>query len=171
MLPRDISNHVMVHAQLNGQTMRVLFDTGSPTSLVTLEAARRLGVSLQSNDVEAAHAVGGVGARRLQTWLGRFDSFVMGGESMSNAHLRIVDTHVPGNSHIGFDMILGADFFRTHRVMFAYSQNKVYFVYLGGHVFQTIGPVELPGVAQADDPATASEAPPPLETQPLAAPH
>ena len=33
------------------------------------------------------------------------------------------------------DMLLGADFFRTHRVLIAYSQRKVYFAYAGGTVF------------------------------------
>lgn len=153
MMNRDDAGSVRAEVQLNGQTMRALFDTGAPTSLVTLDAARRLGVTPESEDVTADRATGGIGARRLQTWLGRFTSFQIGGEAISNARLRIVDTNLPGASHMDFDMILGADFFRSHRVMFAYSQNKIYFVYLGGHVFQVVGPVELP-----DQDPTAPEA-------------
>lgn len=163
MLPREGLGSVMVNAKLNGQTVRALLDTGSYTSMVTLETARRLGVTPQDGSVEAAHATRGIGARRLQSWLGTFSRFEMGGETVNNPRLRIIDTHVPGNSHINFDMVLGADFFRTHRVMFAYSQNKVYFAYLGGHVFQIVGPAELPGEASGAGESRTS-------TPPVAAP-
>jgi hypothetical protein len=37
------------------------------------------------------------------------------------------------------NMLLGADFFRSHRVYVAREQRKVYVSYMGGPVFQTIG--------------------------------
>ena len=33
-------------------------------------------------------------------------------------------------------MMLGADFLRSHRLLVAHSQRKVYFTYAGGPVFQ-----------------------------------
>ena len=34
------------------------------------------------------------------------------------------------------EMLLGADFLRSHRVLFAASQRRFYFSYIGGAVFQ-----------------------------------
>jgi hypothetical protein len=42
---------------------------------------------------------------------------------------------VDGLRDEAFDMILGADFLRSHRVLFAMSQDKLYLTYLGGDVF------------------------------------
>jgi hypothetical protein len=33
------------------------------------------------------------------------------------------------------DMLLGADFLRSHRVLLAMSQRRLYFSYVGGRVF------------------------------------
>jgi hypothetical protein len=33
------------------------------------------------------------------------------------------------------DMLLGADFLRTHRILFAMSQDRLYMSYLGGDPF------------------------------------
>ena len=37
------------------------------------------------------------------------------------------------------DMLLGADFLRSHRVLLAISQRKMYFTYVGGKVFGNVG--------------------------------
>lgn len=48
---------------------------------------------------------------------------------------------VPGNRYErrGADLSLGVDFIRAHRMMIAYSQNKVYFSYVAGQPF--LGPI------------------------------
>lgn len=143
MLSREAGESVRVNVTVNGQTLRALLDTGSPTSLITRAAAERAGVTPESDGVTAAGHTTGIGGGSLQSWRARFTAFQIADETINNPELRVVDTstlrHGPD-----FDMVLGADFFRTHRVLFAYSQNKVYFSYLGGHVFQIVGPAELP---------------------------
>jgi hypothetical protein len=37
---------------------------------------------------------------------------------------------------VSHSMLLGADFLRSHRVLVAHSQRKIYFTYAGGPVFQ-----------------------------------
>jgi hypothetical protein len=49
-----------------------------------------------------------------------------------------------------FDMILGADFLKAHRLLFAMSQHRLYLSYLGGDVFQA---------PTASTPAPAASAP------------
>src|SRR5262249_26060507 len=50
------------------------------------------------------------------------------------------------------DMLLGADFFLSHRIYVANSQNRVYFTYNGGPVFN----LNAPKTAAAEPPDTPS---------------
>jgi tetratricopeptide (TPR) repeat protein len=54
-----------------------------------------------------------------------------GGEQIKNARLRIGDIELPG----GADLLLGADFFLSHRIYVGANQHRIYFTYNGGHVF------------------------------------
>ena len=103
----------------------------------------------------------------MTTWVGRFDTFQIAGETIGHARLRVV--HVPqGRNGQNFDMILGADFFRSHRVLAAYSQHKLYFSYLGGPVFQVVGPLNLPSDASGDAVAGAHAEPQSVPPAPAA---
>src|SRR5262249_28720177 len=118
-------------AFLNGTKIRVTFDTGASTSMLTLDAAKRAGVTPESAGVVAAGtAYGGWGTRLVKTWVAPFPSFRIGEEEIRNTHLRI------GAVSLGeTDMLVGADFFLSHRVYVANSQAKLYFTYNGGPVF------------------------------------
>ena len=156
MLPaRNPNDHVRAEVIINGQTMVALLDTGAPTSSISLDAARRAGVTPDSPEVIEAGSTGGIGTRRVPTWLGRFTSFQFADEVIRNPQLRIVDYSAP-RSRIRHDLLLGADFFRTHRVLFAYSQRRIYFSYLGGRVFQVTGPLDL---VDEDEEAEGAAAP------------
>jgi predicted aspartyl protease len=118
-------------AYLNGERIRVVFDTGAQSSIVTLHAAERAGERPGSEGVvPAGFSHGGIGRRALPTWIAPFASFRIGDEAIYNTHLRIGDVK-PGDA----DMLLGADFFLSHHIYVAASQHKVYFTYNGGPVF------------------------------------
>jgi tetratricopeptide (TPR) repeat protein/predicted aspartyl protease len=124
------SPHTTGVAFLNGAKIRVMFDTGSPTSMLTLNAAKRAGVTPESAGVVAAGTTSGIGRRLVPTWIAPFPSFKIGDEEIRNTHLRI------GSSGIGdIDMLIGTDFFLSHRVYVANGQGKLYFTYNGGPVF------------------------------------
>jgi TPR repeat protein len=55
----------------------------------------------------------------------------IGGETIKDAELGVIDVQ----SEVEADLLLGQDFLRAHRVLFAMSQRKVYIAYLGGDVF------------------------------------
>ena len=99
--------------------------------MLTLDAAKRAGVTPESAGVVAAGtAYGGWGTRLVKTWIAPFPSFRIGEEEIRNTHLRI------GALNLGdTDMLVGADFFLSHRVYVANSQAKLYFTYNGGPVF------------------------------------
>ena len=125
------SPHTTGAALLNGAKIRVMFDTGAPASMLTLAAAKRAGVTPRSAGVVAAGAeYGGWGTRLVKTWIAPFPSFKIGEEEIRNTHLRVgdVDLH-------DVDMLVGADFFLSHRVYVANSQAQLYFTYNGGPVF------------------------------------
>ena len=118
-------------AYLNGIKIRVLFDTGAAHSILTLGAAARAGIKPNSPNVVPAGGSFGIGQGAVPTWIGPFESFRIGGEQTLHTHLRFGDVQLSGRA----DMLLGADFFLSHRIFVANSQRKVYFTYNGGPVF------------------------------------
>jgi tetratricopeptide (TPR) repeat protein len=80
--------------------------------------------------VDAGYSTG-FGRRTNKDYIAPFASFKIGdAEEIKNARLRISDIDL----QIG-DMLIGADFFLSHRVFVANSQHKMYFTYNGGPVF------------------------------------
>lgn len=125
---RGINPHFLV--QVNGQNMRAMIDTGAQVSAISLKAARRAGLKLDAPGVTAGKAFVGVGERKVGRWLTVFKSFQIGEELIENA-----DISVNEDDGAAVDVILGADFLRAHRVLFAMSQDKLYFSYIGGEPF------------------------------------
>jgi len=118
-------------AYLNGIKIRVLFDTGAGNSVLTLRAAARAGITPASPGVVASGVSFGIDQGAVPTWIGPFESFRIGGEQTLHTHLRFGDVRLSGHA----DMLLGADFFLSHRIYVANSQRKIYFTYNGGPVF------------------------------------
>jgi predicted aspartyl protease len=116
-------------AMLNGSQIRVLFDSGANASRISPQAARAAGLKTDPADLIDAGYAAGIGRVAVRTHIAPFASFKVGDEEIRNLRLRIGDT---GN---GTDMLLGADFFLSHRIYVANSQQKLYFTYNGGPVF------------------------------------
>jgi tetratricopeptide (TPR) repeat protein len=124
------SPHTTGTAMINGAKIQVMFDTGAATSILSLGAARRAGVKPDSEGVVYAGYDSGIGGSTVKTYLGKFSSFKIGDEEIRNTRLRF------GNISLeNADMLLGADFFLSHRIYVASSQRKLYFTYNGGPVF------------------------------------
>ena len=124
-------SHIIGPATINGHSIRVMFDSGASTSLLSRSAAARAGIRASSEGVVSGGLGGGIGSRQLETSIASFESFSIGDETIKNARLQISDRDLPGA-----DMLIGDDFFLSHRVMVARSQRKVYFTYNGGPVFR-----------------------------------
>lgn len=147
------SPHTRGFAYVNGERIRVIFDTGAAQSIVTSHAADRAGVKPGGEGVVAAGASHGLGRRSIETWVGPFASFKIGDEEIRNTRLRF------GNITIDADMLIGADFFLSHRVYVASSQRKLYFTYNGGPVFN-LQAVPVTPLAAQTSPAQTPAAPP-----------
>ena len=143
-------------AFVNGRKIRVAFDTGASTSLLSLDAARRAGIDPSSPGVTPGGAQRGIGRRMIPSWIAPVASFKIGGEEVRNTRLRIADMALPNT-----DMLLGADFFLSHRVYVANSQHRIYFTYNGGPVFNLASTPQTdagPAAAGGKPPAGPSDA-------------
>jgi predicted aspartyl protease len=116
---------------INGKELDAMIDTGAHHTILMLDAAERLGVDVKSAEVKRSGDVVGVGSQRAPHWTASFNTVKIGGETISNAEIGIIDSQgiTPA------DLLLGQDFLRTHRVLFAMSQKKMYLAYLGGEPF------------------------------------
>jgi len=151
--------HTIGSAYVNGTKIRVLFDTGAATSLISLSAAKRAGVTPDSPGVKPGGSSVGIGPGLVRTWIAPFASFKIGDEEVRNTHLRIGDERVAD-----WDMLIGADFFLSHRILVASSQRKLYFTYNGGPVFNlTTMPESAAGTPEPGGTAGGTEPPAPEE--------
>jgi len=138
--------HAIGHAYINGEKISVVFDSGAFKSLLSLKAAARAGVKVDSPGVIDGGLTRGLGRNMIPSYIAPFASFKFAdGEEIKNARLRIADLD------IGIaDMLIGADFFLSHRIFIANSQGKLYFTYNGGPVFD---------LRTASKPAASDQAP------------
>lgn len=114
---------------VNGKKMLAMIDTGADSTFIGLRAARRAGMKLDAPGVTRQNDAAGIGVSRVAHWNTMFDTFQIGDEKVSNAQVGVLEWE--GD----VDVLLGADFLRAHRVLFAMSQQKLYISYIGGEPF------------------------------------
>jgi tetratricopeptide (TPR) repeat protein len=124
------SPHTRAVVYVNGKKMRAMFDSGAAVSVLTLAAAKRAGVTPQTSGVVYDGESYGIGTRVAATYIAPFDSFKIGDEEVQHTKLRIGGLDLDEE-----DMLIGADFFLSHRLLVASSQRRLYFTYNGGPVF------------------------------------
>jgi predicted aspartyl protease len=134
---------------INGKPLRAMLDSGATYSLLEKAEAEQRGVTPSSPGAKPAGCVRGLGAKTADSWTGQFESFAIGEELIRNPRIQFADMwrdmtyaetgtrlrrQFAGNPQI----LLGADFLRSHRVLVARSQKKMYFTYEGGTVFPDV---------------------------------
>lgn len=122
---------VRTAARIDGRNITVNWDSGSPLSVLSRPAAARVGVRPTSDDVVSGGISYGLFGGGIENSIAPFGSFGIGDEEVKNTRLRIADIELSDA-----DMLLGTDFFLSHRILIARSQNKIYFTYNGGPVFR-----------------------------------
>jgi predicted aspartyl protease len=121
-----------VIGHVNGVEIRVLFDTGASSTILDVRAAAKAGVTPRSAGAVAEGTISGVAGRSMKSWFVPIAGFEFGGEEIRNTQLRMGDLSLPQ-----VDMVVGSDFLRSHHVYFANGQQKIYFTYEGGPVFNS----------------------------------
>lgn len=125
----DSSPNPRFTVMINGVKMVAIIDTGAATTAITLRAAKRAGLRLDAPGVTRMGVAYGVGDHKAARWRTSFDTFQIGDETVRNAEVSVIDYDND------IDVLLGDDFLRSHRVLFAMSQKKIYLSYLGGEPF------------------------------------
>lgn len=136
----------IVTVQINAMPIRALLDSGAAVSVLAQPDAARLGVSPESPGVTPGGCHTGIGGRRVDSWIGKFSSFAIANVTVRNPTLHFADvlryttttgtgSRLPQTLAGLPQMFLGVDFLRTHRVLIAYSQQRVYLTYAGGTPF------------------------------------
>ncbi len=136
ILPLDdgvIAGPVYVRAEIGGRKARAGFSTSQEYSFVPKAYALAAGVDRASFDTPPLFT----DDKQLR-WLVVAPAISIGEETVKAVHL-MSGPNDKGRMDQPY-LILGQDFFQSHRVVFAYSQNKVYFTYLGGAPFRTTAP-------------------------------
>jgi Aspartyl protease len=140
---------------LNGKRIDAILDTGAQGSLITRHAAQSVGVIAGQGSAVAHGAITGVAGVPLEAWSGSFETFSIGDESMRNVKLTIADlftgdAEVKTGSRIAQpieglpSMVVGCDFFLSHRILISAKEHKLLFTYNGGPVFRFVEGGEAP---------------------------
>lgn len=132
--------------RLNGKKFTAMIDSGAGISAITRGAAKDIGLRLDGPGLERLSDISGVGDERVARWAAIVGKLEIANETINNARVGVIDA-----PNLGVDVILGADFLRSHRVLFSMSQEKLYISYNGGQPLGLNTGVE-PWLAQeADD--------------------
>ncbi|QNA90436.1 hypothetical protein G4G28_21575 [Massilia sp. Dwa41.01b] len=123
---RQQTENPRFRVRVNGVELDAIIDSGSDITTLSLPAARRVG--LQVDDSRRLGVVAGIGRQHRALWSATLDKIEIGSEAIEHPEINVVD-------HDIVDLILGADFLRSHRVLFAMSQNRIYLSYVGGAPF------------------------------------
>jgi tetratricopeptide (TPR) repeat protein len=137
--------------KLNGKEVVALFDTGA-TTLVTAQAARRAGVS--EAQMTPSGAIYGAGRGSARSWTAPFEQVEIGDEAIAHNRLRVGDFALDDA-----DLLLGIDFFLSHRIYVSKQQSKMFITYNGGTVF-ALNRVDGPGAQPESAQPSASGAAP-----------
>ncbi len=124
---RDIIGKVSV----NGVELNAQFDTGTAYSVLSMKGAARAGIKKGDPRLKPGGVSSGIGWRLNQTWIAPVDSFKIGDEEIRQTGLRVTEFELPDA-----DMLIGADFFLSHHILVANSQQQLYLTYNGGPVFK-----------------------------------
>lgn len=107
---------------VNGVKVQALFDTGSPFTYLDPKVAERAGVDLTSPAVRHGPGVRGVaGGAGLPVLITTVRDIDVGGAHIAGATLRVVELAAPSAP-----MLIGLDFFMTHRVVVDSAHDRLY---------------------------------------------
>ena len=143
----EVHPQIILTVEIDGRPLRALLDSGSGASLLEKAEAARVGVTPDTPGVVALGMFAGLGSGMVPAWSGSFASFTVGNEIIRDTEIAFADVYMGATttrvgSHIPVkpdglpSMLLGVDFLRSHRVLVAHSQRRIYFTYNGGPVFQ-----------------------------------
>jgi predicted aspartyl protease len=128
----DSSPNPHLIVEVNGEKMEAIIDSGATNTVIFARAAKRAGLKLDAPGSVRLGLSVGIGSDKVPRWSTIVERLVIGAETIHDAEIGVLETESTGN----IDMLIGDDFLRAHRVLFAMSQEKFYISYLGGTPFK-----------------------------------
>jgi len=116
---------------INGKKVRALLDSGAVATVLSRDAAERVGIDLNAPGVRAGGKSSGIGAKVMKSWIVNIETFSVGTETIQHSQMQVIDGNIGNNT----DMLLGVDFLLAHHMFIANGKRKAYFTYNGGRVF------------------------------------
>ena len=123
---RERNPEIRADVKVNGNDVTAIFDSGAST-VVSLGTAHRVGI--KDSDMTPEKQGAGVGTDRMNVWNAHFDQIDLGGESVRHNRLEVADFYTSD------EMLIGIDFFLSHRIYVSKKQSKMFFTYNGGPIF------------------------------------
>lgn len=123
---------VRVQVSINGTSHEALMDTGAPTTTLALATARRAGIAAEA--MTPAGRAGGAGEGRVTSWTAPVDLFELGGETVKSSRLVVDD--VSRHEH---GLLIGLDYFLSHRIYVSRQQQQVFITWNGNPIFPQAG--------------------------------
>ena len=121
-------SEIRVGVGINGVRVVAVMDTGAALTWMTLRAARRAGIDERS--LVPVGRSGGHGEGQENVFLGTLGLFELGGEKVANSEFVIGDGEFTER-----EMLVGLDYFLSHRIYVSRLQRQVYITWNGGPVF------------------------------------
>jgi len=139
---------IQVRVRVGDAKVSAILDTGAPTTVLWRSAALRAGIA--EDAMKPAGSMHGAGHGEAKAWVATVPRVQIAGEAIGNSRLDIADYPVLDN---GVEMLLGLDFFLSHRIYVSREQRKIYFTYNGGQVFahNTVAEAEAPETGPLPD--------------------
>jgi predicted aspartyl protease len=125
---------IVGEVKVNGHSVKATFDTGANRTILSESFARRIGIRPPAR---TGSQVSGDRPNVVKAWATSVDSFSIGAEEIKNTQLLIGKL-----DNLDEEMVIGMDFFLSHRVLVSPRFHRLYFTYTGGPVFQPedVGP-------------------------------
>lgn len=128
----ELERHIIAKGTINGKPVRIMFDTGATASFLNRSAAERIGIDLTAPDVAESNSAAGIGKAFRRTWIVTLKSFGIGGEEILNTPIRVIEDK---SERANFDVLVGVDFFLSHRMFVSPASGHLFLTYNGGPVF------------------------------------
>lgn len=120
---------VRIKVKINGRRDQAVLDTGAPFTAITLRAARRS--EIEEKDLTPDGRAGGAGEGFERSWTARINQIAFEGEKINHVRLRVDDVEQDDG------MLVGLDYFLSHRIYVSRLQKRVYITWNGSPIFET----------------------------------
>ncbi|WP_298166738.1 aspartyl protease family protein [Novosphingobium sp.] len=128
----ELDRHIRVKGEINGKPVTLLLDTGATASYLNRSAAERIGIDFSAPGVVQSESTSGFGKSYRRTWIVTLKTFGIGGEEIRNTPIRVIENK--GDSP-NYDVLVGVDFFLSHRLFVSPAGRHVFLTYNGGPIF------------------------------------